>query len=74
MKPQPAQLDQRMAELARDQWKVPYISYFTNLCASGCPTYALPGVPMMCDSDHLTSDGAVFFAQSIRDRRELIVP
>jgi len=39
--PDPIQLDAQMAALARDQWHVPYISYFADMCSptgeSGAP-------------------------------------
>ena len=71
--PEAAQLDAQMSALARDQWHVPYISFFENLChpQQGCPPYAATGVPMLLDSNHLTSAGSIRFAQSMRDRRQL---
>jgi hypothetical protein len=73
-------LDERMKVLARDQWKVPYISMYDDLCnpavadavnVSGCPVYALPGVSMLGDTDHYTAAGSVVFATAVRKRGQL---
>jgi len=66
-------LDARMADLARNLWKVEYISFFDNLCPepSGCPSYANPGIPMLLDTNHFTPSGSTLFAQSMRDRHQL---
>ena len=71
--PDNAQLDARMATLARDQWKVPYISYFADMCSpnTGCPAYAGPGIPMLLDTNHFSTAGAIRFAQAIRDRHQI---
>jgi peptidoglycan/LPS O-acetylase OafA/YrhL len=80
-----AKLDQEMAELARHQWKVRYISAFDDLCAaqiemeagaqketsSNCPVYAAPGVPLDFDEHHLTVAGSELFAREMRARNEL---
>jgi peptidoglycan/LPS O-acetylase OafA/YrhL len=67
------QLDARMATLARDQWKVPYVSYFADMCSTnaGCPPYAGPGIPMLLDTNHFSTAGAIRFAQAIRDRHQI---
>ncbi|HEY5054770.1 MAG TPA: acyltransferase family protein, partial [Acidobacteriaceae bacterium] len=71
--PDPIQLDAQMAALARDQWKVPYISYFADMCSpsAGCPVYAAPGVPMLLDTNHFSTAGAIRFTQTMRDRGQL---
>jgi len=71
--PDPIQLDAQMAALARDQWKVPYISYFADMCSpsAGCPAYAAPGVPMLLDTNHFSTAGAIRFTQTMRDRGQL---
>jgi peptidoglycan/LPS O-acetylase OafA/YrhL len=71
--PDSAQLDAQMAALARDQWHVPYISYFADMCSAsaGCPAYASPGVPMLLDTNHFSTAGAIRFAQAMRDRYQI---
>jgi hypothetical protein len=71
--------DKKMAELARNKWKVHFISEFENLCGlsaktetvDGCPLYAAPGVPIIFDSFHLTLPGSVLYAKSIRRKHQL---
>ena len=84
-KVEPRQLDITMARLARDQWKVPYVSVFETLCtsrtelgrkgqgnrASSCPVYAAPGVPLLFDTNHFTAEGAELYARAMRDRNLL---
>ena len=71
--PDPIQLDAQMATLARDEWKVPYISYFADMCSpnTGCPAYAGPGIPMLLDTNHFTTAGAIRFTQAMRDRHQI---
>jgi len=69
--PDDQKLDARMSTLARDLWKVEYISFFANVCSQGCPSYAAPGVPMLLDTNHFTPGGSTLFAQSMRDRHQL---
>jgi hypothetical protein len=78
-------LDRRMAQLARDVWRVRYISAFNVLCASrihpavsstlsdpdGCPLLAAPGVPLDFDFHHLTVAGSVLYAQEMRLNHQL---
>ncbi len=76
-------LDTKLGLLARDNWKVPYISIFEDLCntplpakvpedrVSGCPLYAAPLVPMLIDTDHLSPQGSLLFATAMRDRNQL---
>ena len=64
-------LDARFAEATHDLSTVHYISYFDLLCEKGCPIYGAPGIPLLCDRDHLTEDGSILFAQAIRDRHLL---
>jgi peptidoglycan/LPS O-acetylase OafA/YrhL len=76
------QTDEKLSALARGQWKIRYISAFENLCAtsmkralaqtiSGCPVYAAAGVPLLFDSNHLTVDGSILFARTMRERNQL---
>jgi len=79
------QVDKRLAELARKTWKVRYISVYEDLCASqpemvakaqpetsaGCPVYAVPGVPLLFDTDHFTVEGSVLLADAIKARNQL---
>jgi hypothetical protein len=79
------ELDQRIGHLAREKWRIGYISEFEDLCSSssasvagvsadrvqGCPVYAAPGVPLIFDKFHLTAAGSVLYAQSIRAHQQL---
>jgi peptidoglycan/LPS O-acetylase OafA/YrhL len=81
----PEEVDKAMNKLARDEWKVRYISAYADLCAdqvevqaksqletaSGCPVYAAPGVPLLFDTDHFTAEGSVLFARAMRDRNQM---
>jgi peptidoglycan/LPS O-acetylase OafA/YrhL len=77
----PEQMDRRMQTLARDQWHVPYISMYEDLCnrqslgtaedASGCPVYGAPSVPLLWDTDHLSPTGGTLFARTVRARNQL---
>jgi peptidoglycan/LPS O-acetylase OafA/YrhL len=83
--PVSVELDRRMAKLAREQWKVGYISAFDDLCNSqvemvaksqlqsgdGCPVLAAPGVPLEFDFHHLTVPGSILYAQNIKVRHQL---
>jgi hypothetical protein len=61
-------LDERMAALARDAWKVPYVSMIRLLCdGDRCTEYAAPQVPLQADYGHLTEEGSVFVARKLRD-------
>ena len=62
--------DQVLADLSRNQWHVPYVSFFESLCHPDCPVYAAPLVPMTFDSQHLTLEGSKLFAGAIRDKIE----
>jgi peptidoglycan/LPS O-acetylase OafA/YrhL len=81
----PMQTDKKLSELARNQWKIRYISAYENLCAmnvkmeaeaplrteSGCPVYAASGVPLIFDSNHLTADASILYARTMRARNQL---
>jgi peptidoglycan/LPS O-acetylase OafA/YrhL len=72
LKPLPRTLDRQMAELARTQWHVPYISIFDDLCKPSCPAYAGPQAPMMFDErGHMTEDGAILLARAVRANGQL---
>jgi peptidoglycan/LPS O-acetylase OafA/YrhL len=78
---EPEDMDRRISVAARNQWHVPYISMYEDLCglpslagtetASGCPVIVPPGVPVLWDTDHLSPAGSIFFAQAIRSRHQL---
>jgi peptidoglycan/LPS O-acetylase OafA/YrhL len=60
-------LDTKMADLAKNVWHVPYISYYDNLCnGSDCVEYAAPGVPLEGDVAHFTAPGSLYFAQRLK--------
>jgi hypothetical protein len=68
-------LDQQMQALARDVWKVPYVSMIRLLCeGERCREYAAPEVPLQLDYGHLTEEGSVLVARRLRDRCALRVP
>jgi peptidoglycan/LPS O-acetylase OafA/YrhL len=65
-------LDDRMAALARNTWKVPYVSMIRLLCKGrDCLQYAGAGVPLQSDYGHLTEDGSVRVAKMLRDEAHL---
>ncbi len=78
---EPRAADDQMKALARDQWRVPYISMYDDLCqpqwliggisASGCPVYAAPGIGLLYDTDHLSAPASELFAQAIRQAHQL---
>jgi peptidoglycan/LPS O-acetylase OafA/YrhL len=82
---EPVQTDIELSGIAREQWKVRYISFLENLCAtsvkieseaplraiSGCPVYAERGVPLLFDSNHLTIEGSIIYARTMRARNQL---
>ena len=82
---EPLQTDEKLSALARNEWKIRYISAFENLCATnvkskaetplqtnlGCPVYAALGVPLLFDSNHFTVDGSILFARTMRARNQL---
>jgi len=82
-KPGREELDKKMATLAREQWKVEYVSIFDNFCGagtagskqmltvSGCSVYASPGVPLLFDLDHFTPEGSVLYASRMRAKGQL---
>jgi peptidoglycan/LPS O-acetylase OafA/YrhL len=73
-------LDERMAALAKAQWKVEYVSFFANVCTSstppstqfGCPFYAALNVPLQFDGHHLTPEGSALYAISVRTKGQLL--
>jgi peptidoglycan/LPS O-acetylase OafA/YrhL len=63
-----ADLDAELAGLARDQWKVPYISLISLVCPSGqCNTYvdANRTVPVLIDRDHLSNMASLTLGRRI---------
>ncbi len=63
--------DDRFKVLARETWKVPYISMFDDLCTPQCPVYGAPGVPIFFDGHHFTEEGSLLFARAVRERQQL---
>ena len=68
--PESENLDKKMAGMARDQWKVEYISAYEDLCTPECVAYGAPGVPLMFDK-HYTADGAATLARVIKAKGQL---
>jgi peptidoglycan/LPS O-acetylase OafA/YrhL len=65
-------LDQQMANLARDQWHVRYFSYFDALCRNGkCQEYGAPQVPLQEDTTHLTGLGSIRVAELFKETKIL---
>lgn len=65
-------LDARMAEAAKTEWQVPYVSWVQLLCAGdNCLQYADPSIPLLSDYGHLTKEGSVLVAQQLRDHGKL---
>jgi hypothetical protein len=76
------QLDRRFAALARDVWKVRYISFFEDVCGTdpaslpsdvpaSCPPLATSTAPMLKDDNHLSAQGSILFFQTIKARKQL---
>jgi peptidoglycan/LPS O-acetylase OafA/YrhL len=78
--------DEFYARIARDKWKVPYISMYADLChphpgtadppwqvrrKDGCPVFATSHVPLLSDDNHLTPEGSFLFAAAIKANHEL---
>ena len=73
-------LDNTMAHLAANTWKVTYVSYWKELCrdqiedvaksqietSNGCPLITNSGDPLMFDTHHLTAGGSEQFATAVR--------
>ena len=82
---EPLQTDKMLSQLARQRWKVRYVSGFENLCetnleaesetaiptSSSCPALASRGVPLLFDSNHFTAEGSILYAQTMRTRNQL---
>lgn len=76
-------LDAEMAQRAREDWHVPYVSYFQTLCTGhtptawlqgwmttdGCPVLNPDGTPLLFDTVHLTPPGERLFAQGLRTQK-----
>jgi peptidoglycan/LPS O-acetylase OafA/YrhL len=62
-------LDAAMSRLAKETWRVPYISLMTILCpTSVCTEYAAPGVPLQFDNGHFTFEGSVYVGREVNAR------
>jgi peptidoglycan/LPS O-acetylase OafA/YrhL len=60
-------LDRQLAQRARQEWKISYISYPALLCAYGrCEVWAEKDIPLEFDTDHLTDAGSILVASRIR--------
>jgi peptidoglycan/LPS O-acetylase OafA/YrhL len=82
---EPRRLDAEMARIARQIWKVPYISVFETLCTPQlklvlvaeapapriCPVYAEPNIPLLFDTNHFTAEGSILYARAMRDKNLL---
>lgn len=65
-------LDQRMSDLARTVWRVPYFSYFNAFCtAASCQEYVDGGVPLEQDQAHLTRAGSIVVARKFEEEQFL---
>ena len=65
-------MDGILKNLAREEWKVQYISFFETLCGkNSCIEYAGNEVPLLFDGSHLTKDGSVLVARRLEDNHEL---
>ena len=83
---EPEDIDREMIKVVREDWHIPYISMYEDLChgvldadiksgpaTAGCPIYAAPAVPLLFDEDHLTPQGSVLYASAIRARNQLLI-
>ena len=67
-----ARLDAVMSQMAQNEWRVHYVSFFKSLCRpNSCVEYAAQGVPLQFDYGHLTKDGSVLLAQMLQHNEEL---
>jgi len=67
-------VDREMSELAKNRWKVPYVSVYEDLCGpSGmdCPAFAGAELPILADKDHFSPQGSVLLVRTMRDRQQL---
>jgi peptidoglycan/LPS O-acetylase OafA/YrhL len=65
-------LDAQMAEAARTEWRVHYVSMVDLLCvADRCLQYATDGIPLLSDYGHLTKEGSVLVAEKLRSQGSL---
>jgi hypothetical protein len=61
-------LDRKMAALAQNSWRVPYVSMYDLLCGTdSCTEYAAPQVPLLSDYGHLTKLGSVLAARRVAE-------
>lgn len=75
---EPEKLDGQLATIARDQWKVRYISIYEDLCSSvqktaglNCPIYAGSEVPLLFDTNHLTPAGSIEYAKAMEAKGQI---
>jgi hypothetical protein len=60
-------LDEKMAALARDTWKVDYVSYFNLLCHDNVCVDTIHGdTPLLSDYGHLTTAGSALVAERMK--------
>ena len=61
------ELDAKMSALARDKWKVDYVSFFNLLCHNSvCVDTVGSDIPLLSDYGHLTTPGSVLMAEKIK--------
>jgi peptidoglycan/LPS O-acetylase OafA/YrhL len=60
-------LDEKMSALAKDTWKIDYVSYFKLLCHQNvCVDTVGSDIPLLSDYGHLTTAGSVLVADKIK--------
>jgi hypothetical protein len=60
-------LDAKMSALARDTWKIDYVSYFNLLCHQNvCVDTVGSDIPLLSDYGHLTTAGSLLVAQKLK--------
>jgi peptidoglycan/LPS O-acetylase OafA/YrhL len=61
-------VDDELAQLAANTWRVTYISYFKLLCPNGvCVEYAGKDIPLQSDYGHLTKAGSLLVAERVKE-------
>jgi hypothetical protein len=77
---EPEKLDGQLARIARDEWKVRYISIYEDLCTPAslnkasdlqCPIYAETDVPLLFDTNHLTPAGSIEYAKAMESKGQM---
>jgi peptidoglycan/LPS O-acetylase OafA/YrhL len=71
---EPRELDAQMQALAENEWHVPYVSLYRAICPNGsCAEYADAAhtIPLMFDTNHLSTAGSVTVVDQLRDEGEV---